>query len=156
MPRTKNPASKRKRKRGGSDGGDAVEERSAEEMVQREEEREKRDEEEAERDESERVMEEGETRGEEGDSGDGHQGDEDSEDREFGGVKRGRSGAPAFSDEDEMEMVEFVQAHTVLYAKEHVHFIDKALKDRLWEEIGERVGRSGQDVKRWFQSQRTR
>ena len=63
MPRTKNPASKRKRKRGGSDGGDGVEERSAEEMVQREEEREERDEEEAERDDSERVMEEGEMRG---------------------------------------------------------------------------------------------
>ena len=62
-------------------------------------------------------------------------------------MRRGRPGAPAFSDEDEMEMVEFVKAHTVLYAEEHVHFIDKALKDRLWEEIGERVGRSGQDVK---------
>ena len=51
-------------------------------------------------------------------------------------------------------MLEFVQAHTVLFAKEHVLYIDKIKKDRLWEEIGRRVGRSGQDVKCWFQSQR--
>ena len=55
-----------------------------------------------------------------------------------------------------MEMVEFVQAYTVLYAKEHVHYIHKAKKDRLWEEIGSCVGRSGQDEKCLFQSQRTR
>ena len=53
-------------------------------------------------------------------------------------------------------MVEFVQAHTVLYAKEHVHYIDRNKKDALWDEVGERVGRSGQDVKHWFQTQRTR
>ena len=53
-------------------------------------------------------------------------------------------------------MLEFVQANPVLFAKEHVHYFDKIKKDRLWEEIGSRVGRSGQDVKRWFQSQRTR
>ena len=44
-----------------------------------------------------------------------------------------------------MEMLEFLKTHTVLYANEHVHFVDKAKKDRLWEEIGEWVGRSGQD-----------
>ena len=55
-----------------------------------------------------------------------------------------------------MEMLEFVKAHTALYAKEHVHFVDKAKKDRLFEEIGERVGRSGQDIKCWFQTQRSR
>ena len=146
MPRTKNPASKRKRKRGGSDGGDAVEGRSAEEMVQREEERDERDGEEAQRDESERVMDEGEARGEEGDSTEGSQGDgegDGDEDREFAGVRR-RAGAPPLSNEDEMEMVEFVKANTVLCTKEHVHFIDKTLNYRLWEEIGDRVGRSGQ------------
>ena len=84
MPKTKNSASKRKRKRGGSDGGDGVEKRSAKEMVQREEEREERDGEEAQRDESERVMDEGEARGEEGDSTEGCQGEEDSEDRDMG------------------------------------------------------------------------
>ena len=47
-------------------------------------------------------------------------------------------------------------AHTVLLAKEHVHYFDKVKKDRLSEEIGRHVGRSGQDVKRWFESQRTR
>ena len=39
-----------------------------------------------------------------------------------------------------MEMVEFVQAHTGLYAKEHVHYIDKNKKDRLWEEIARQDG----------------
>ena len=42
-----------------------------------------------------------------------------SEERDFGAAKRGRSGGPAFSDEDEMEMLEFVKAHAVLYTKEH-------------------------------------
>ena len=60
---------------------------------------------------------------------------EEIQDRALGGAKRGRSGAPAFSDEDEMEIIEFVQAHTVLYAKEHVHYVDKTKKDKLWEEI---------------------
>ena len=106
------------------------------------EEREEREEEEAERDDSERVEDEGEMRGEEGESTEGRQG-EDSEDRDSGGARRARPGAPAFSNEDEMEMLEFVQAHTVLYAKEHVHFVDKAKNDRLWDEIGERVGGQG-------------
>ena len=43
----------------------------------------------------------------------------------------------------------------MLVAKEHVHYFDK-VKDRLWEEIGTCVGRSGQDVRCWFDSQRTR
>ena len=82
---------------------------------------------------------------------------EESEDADFAGARRtGQIGAPSFSDEDVMEMLEFVQANTVFYAKEHVHHIDKAKKDRLWKEIGRRVGRSGQYVKHWFQSQRTR
>ena len=73
---------------------------------------------------------------------------EESEDAEFAGVGRMRlPSAPPFSD---------VQAHSVLFAKEHVHYFDKIKKDRLWEDIGRRVGRSGQDVKRWFESQRTR
>ena len=31
--------------------------------------------------------------------------------------------------------------------------MDKNKKDALWDEIGEKLKRSGQDVKRWFQSQ---
>ena len=37
-----------------------------------------------------------------------------------------------------------------------IHYVDKAKKDSLWEEIGEQIGRSGLDVKRWFQTQCTR
>ena len=50
----------------------------------------------------------------------------------------------------------FVQANPVLFAKGHVHYFDKIKKDRLWEETGRRVGRSGRDVKLWFESQRPR
>ena len=116
--------------------------------------RREREGEEAQRDDSERVEDEGEMRGEEGDSGEGRQ-REESEDRDFGGSKRARPGGPTFSDEDEIDMLEFVKANPVLYAKEHVHYVDKAKKDALWDKIGEQVGRSGQDVKR-FQSQRTK
>ena len=48
---------------------------------------------------------------------------EESEDAEYSGARRtGQSGQPPFSDEDEMEMLEFIQAHPVLFAKEHVHY----------------------------------
>ena len=35
-----------------------------------------------------------------------------------------------------MEMLEFVKANPVLYAKEHVHFVDKTKKDRLGTDRG--------------------
>ena len=37
---------------------------------------------------------------------------EESEDADFAGARTGQTGAPPFSDEDEMEMFEFVQANT--------------------------------------------
>ena len=46
-----------------------------------------------------------EMRGEEGDSTERQ---EESEERDFGGVKRARSSAPAFSSEHELEIIEFV------------------------------------------------
>ena len=56
--------------------------------------------------------------------------------------------------EDKIDMLEFVKANPVLNAREHVYFVEKAKKDALLEKIGEQLGRSGQDVKHWFQSQR--
>ena len=59
-------------------------------------------------------------------------------------------------DRDTGPIIEFVKQHPELYAKEHVHYVDKNKKDTLWEKIGEEIGRSGQDVRHWFQSQHTR
>ena len=67
-----------------------------------------------------------------------------------------RSGAPALSSEHELNIIEFVNKHPELYAKEHVHYVDKAKKDAMWGEIGRRLETSGQDVRRWFQSQHMR
>ena len=113
---------------------DRGEERSGEEMVVDREESEQRE------DDSGSVEEE------EGETVEGRDPDE-SEDAEFAGARRtGQSGHPPFSDEEEMDMLEFIQAHTVLFTKKHVHYFDKVKKDRLWDEIGRRVGRTGHDV----------
>ena len=81
---------------------------------------------------------EGGMRGEEGDSREGCQ-REESEDRDFGGAKRARPSGPTFSDDNEMDIIEFEEANPELYAKEHVHNVDKAKKDTLWDKIGEQV-----------------
>ena len=69
---------------------------------------------------------------------------EDSGDKDTGGAKRAR-GAPTFSDEHDVMIVEFVKEHPELYAKEHVHNVDKDKEDALWDKIGEEIGRSRQD-----------
>ena len=75
---------------------------------------------------------------EQGETVEGHE-PEESEDTEYSVARRtGQSGQPPLSDEDEMEMLEFIQAHPVLFAKEQVHYFDKKKKDRLWEEIRRR------------------
>ena len=54
-------------------------------------------------------------------------------------MKRAR-GAPAFSDEHEMNIIEFVKDNPELYAKEHAwHYVDKNKKDALWEKIGKQI-----------------
>ena len=91
------------------------------------------------------MEEEGEIRGEEVDSAERPE-REDSEEREYGGAKRSRSGGPAFSCKHELDIIEFVKEHPELYAKENVHYVDKAKKDALWEDIGKMLKTSGQDV----------
>ena len=48
-----------------------------------------------------------------------------------GARRMGQLGQPSFSEKDEMEMLEFVQAHSMVFAKEHVYYFDKVKKDRL-------------------------
>ena len=69
--------------------------------------------------------------------------------------KRARLG-PVFSDEDEASIIEFVKAHPELYTKENARYLDKSRKDSLWKELGQQLGRTGAEVQRWFNSQRTR
>ena len=95
---------------------DGAEERSPEEMVVEREESgqiEQREEMEREAGERQRDDDSGRMEEDEGETVEGHE-PKESEDAEFLGARRaGQSGAPPFSDEDEMEMLEFVQAHTV-------------------------------------------
>ena len=49
-----------------------------------------------------------------------------------------------------------MKEHPELYAKENVHYVDKGRKDSLWTQIGDQIDRTGPDVQRWFQTQRTR
>ena len=68
---------------------------------------------------------------------------DESKGRDFGGAKRARPGGPTFSGEDEIDMIEFMKANPVHYAKEHVHYVDKAKKDNLWDRLegqGKMVG----------------
>ena len=38
-----------------------------------------------------------------------------------------------------MNIIEFEKQHPELYAKEHVHYVDKIKNDALWEKIGEEI-----------------
>ena len=75
--------------------------------------------------------------------------------RSRSGAKRARNAA-TFTDEQEMQIIDFVKDHPELYAKEHMHYVDKSRKDGLWRDVGKLVGRSGDDCRRWFTTQRTR
>ena len=46
-----------------------------------------------------------------------------------------------------------MKEHLEFYPKEHVHYVDKDKKDALWDKIWERIGRTGPDMRCWFQSQ---
>ena len=69
--------------------------------------------------------------------------------------KRARFSA-VFSDSQETAIVEFVKDHPELYGKENARFHDGHRKEALWSEIAEKLNLRSIDVKRWFESQRTR
>ena len=70
-------------------------------------------------------------------------------------AKRARVCA-TFTDSQEHAIVEFVKEHPELYNKEHGHFHDRHGKGALWAEISAELKLQPFDVRRWFQSQRTR
>ena len=52
--------------------------------------------------------------------------------------------------------LEFVKQHPELYDKEHSRFHDRTRREALWAEISAELKLQPFDVKRWFESQRTR
>ena len=70
-------------------------------------------------------------------------------------AKRARVCA-TFIDSQENAIVEFVKEHPELYNKEHGRFHDRHRKESLWAEISAELKLQPFDVRRWFESQRTR
>ena len=61
-----------------------------------------------------------------------------------------------FTDRQGNAIVEFVKEHPELYDKEHGRFHDRHRKETLWAEISAELTLQRFDVRRWFESQRTR
>ena len=79
--------------------------------------------------------------------------EEDSE--SHSAAKRARV-CSTFTDSQETAIVEFVKEHPELYNKEHARFHDRQKKEALWAEISAELKLQPFDVRRWFESQRTR
>ena len=61
-----------------------------------------------------------------------------------------------FTDSQETAIVEFVKEHPELYDKEHACFHDRQKKEAVSAEISTELKLQPFDVRRWFESQRTR
>ena len=70
-------------------------------------------------------------------------------------AKRARVCA-TFTDSQEISIVEFGKLHPELYDKEHPCFHDRTRREALWAEISAELKLQSFDVRRWFESQRTR
>ena len=70
-------------------------------------------------------------------------------------AKRARVCA-TFTNSQETAIVEFVKEHPELYDKEHARFHDRQKMEALWAEISAELKLQPFDVRRWFESQRTR
>ena len=70
-------------------------------------------------------------------------------------AKRARVCA-TFTNSQEIAIVEFVKEHPELYDKEHGHFHDRHRKEALFAKISAELKLQPFDVRRWFESQRTR
>ena len=70
-------------------------------------------------------------------------------------AKRARVCA-TFTDSQEISIVEFVKLHPELYDKKHPCFHDRTRREALWAEISAELKLQLFNVRRWFESQRTR
>ena len=73
----------------------------------------------------------------------------------YSSAKRARVCA-TFTDSQEISIDEFVKQHPELYDKEHSRFHDRTRREALWAEISAELKLQPFDVRRWFESQRTR
>ena len=78
------------------------------------------------------------------------------EDSECHSAAKRASVCATFTDSQEIAIVEFVKEHPEMYNKEHRHFHDRHRKEALWAEISAELKLQPFDVRRWFESQRTR
>ena len=78
----------------------------------------------------------------------------ETEEEATGDAKQARTGPP-FTDKQEMSIIDFVKEHPKLCTKENAPYVDKAQKDAPWNHTGEEFNRTGPDIHRWFNSQRT-
>ena len=70
-------------------------------------------------------------------------------------AKRARVSA-VFTDSQQTAIIKFVKAYPEPYVKENERFHDRHRKEAMWSEIAEELNLTPIDVKRWFESQRTR
>ena len=70
-------------------------------------------------------------------------------------AKRARVCA-TFTDSQEISIVEFVKQHPELYYKKHPRFHDRNRREAVWAEISAELKLQPFDMRRWFESQRTR
>ena len=71
-------------------------------------------------------------------------------------IQQPREPGATFTDSQENVIVEFVREHPELYDKEHGRFHDRQRQEALWAEISAELKFQPFDVRRWFESQRTR
>ena len=60
------------------------------------------------------------------------------------------------SDSDEEAIIEFIKQHEELYDKTNNSFIDKQMRERLWELLAATRNLPVKTVKKWFETQHTR
>ena len=71
-------------------------------------------------------------------------------------IQQPRELSSIFVDSQEAAIVEFIKQQPELFDKEHERFHDRHRTEALWSEISEELNLGPIDVKRWFESQRTR
>ena len=78
------------------------------------------------------------------------------EDLECHSSAKGARVCATFTDSQEVSIVEFVKLHPELYDKKHSRFHDRTRREALWAEISAELKLQPFNVRRWFESQRTR
>ena len=70
--------------------------------------------------------------------------------------KKGQMKSIFLSDSDKEAIVKFVKQHKELYDKTNDSFKDTQKKERLWEQLAATRNLPIKNVKKWFETQRTR